>query len=332
MQVRNNRREALSRRDFVLGTAAAGAAMTGLSLARSAHVAGSEVIRVDVIGCGANAAAPEFNAADDGGYAFDTGVLEGRLNAGGKALGLTGVVHKPTGRPLAGGLGLMHPYRIFSGSRRFGDGARDWKITSRLLDDGGVEVRWQPPFDVPFELSAVYRWHDATTLDVHVCVRAVDDLPAFEVFLASYFHAGFADPFVYVDDPDEGPALLRGERAMGEWLMAPRDEAAVAMIRDGRWRIQPSPVDWAILPPLAGSLAVRRDRQSDLAAVVMAPEADCFAVSTPYARDAGHRSLYLSLLGRDVAAGGRAEARARLTIGAGLSDADITDHYRRYTQ
>ncbi len=331
MQVRNNRREALSRRDFVLGTAAAGAAMTSLSLARSAHVAGSEVMRVDVIDCGANAAAPGFNAADDGGYAFDTGVLEGRLNAGGKALGLTGVVHKPTGRRLAGGLGLMHPYRIFSGSRRFGDGARDWKTTSRLLDDGAVEVRWQPPFDVPFELRAVYRWHDATTLDVRFDVHATGELPAFEVFLASYFDAGFADPFVYVEHPDGGPALLPGERALGHWLMAPRDPAAVAMIRDERWRAHPHPVDWTLLPPLAGAVAVRRDRHSDLAAVVMAPEADCFAVSTPYAGE-GHYSLYLSLLGRDIAAGGRAEARARLTIGAGLSDADVAAHYRRYTQ
>ncbi len=277
------------------------------------------------------APAPAFTPSDDGGYAFDTGVLEGRLNAGGRALGLTGVVHKPTGRPLAGGLGLMHPYRIFSGSRRFGDGARDWKTASRVLDDGAVEVRWEPPFDVPFELRAVYRWHNATTLDVLIGVRAVDELPAFEVFLASYFDAGFAEPFVYVEDPDDGPALLLGERALGHWLMAPRDDAAVAMIQDGRWRAQPHPVDWTLLPPLAGPVAVRRDRHSDLVAVVMAPEADCFAVSTPYAGE-GHYSLYLSLLGCDIAAGGQAGARARLMIGTGLTDADIADHYRRYTQ
>ena len=277
------------------------------------------------------APAPVFTPSDDGGYTFDTGVLEGRLNAGGRALGLTGVVHKPTGRRLAGGLGLMHPYRIFSGSRRFGDGARNWKTASRVLDDGAVEVRWEPPFDVPFELQAVYRWHDPATLDVHVSVRAVDELPAFEVFLASYFDAGFAVPFVYVEHPEDGPALLPGERALGHWLMAPRDDAAVAMIRDGRWRVHPHPVDWVLLPPLAGAVGVRRDRQSDLAAVVMAPEPDCFAVSTPYAGE-GHYSLYLSLLGRDIVAGGRAEARARLTIGAGLSDADVADRYRQYTQ
>ncbi len=275
---------------------------------------------------------PVFTVTADGDMAFDTGVLEGRLNAAGRALGLTGVVHQPTGRRLSGGLGLMQPYRIFSGNHRFGDGARDWKTSSRLLDDGAVEVRWQPPFDVPFELSAVYRWHDATTLDMHVGVRAVDDLPTFEVFLASYFYDGFADPFVYVAEPDGGTTLMLGEESMGSWLMSPRDAAAVTKIRDGRWRVPPSPVDWVLLPRLAGALAVRRDRHSDLAAVVMAPKADCFAVSMPYARDAGHRSLYLSLLGCDIAAGQQAHARARLVIGDGLSDADVVDDYHRYQE
>ncbi|MFW5692645.1 MAG: FprA family A-type flavoprotein [Thermoguttaceae bacterium] len=52
MQTYNQDRRGMSRRDFVLGSAAAGAAMTGLSLARSAHAAGSDVIRVGLVGCG----------------------------------------------------------------------------------------------------------------------------------------------------------------------------------------------------------------------------------------------------------------------------------------
>ncbi len=264
-----------------------------------------------------------FTAADDGGYAFDTGVLTGRLNAGGRALGLTGVVHQPTGRRLAAGLGLMHPYRIFSGNQRFGDGARDWNTTSTITADGAVQVRWEPPFEVPFVLRAVYRWHDPTTLDVHFDVQANEDLATFEIFLASYFEAGFADPYVYVQDPEQGPTFLLGERARGHWLMTPRDEGAVTLIRDGRWETHPHPVDWTLLPPLVQPVALRRDRHSDLVAVVMASRADCFAVSTPYAGET-HYSLYLSLLGHDVPAGERAQSQARLKIASGWDAQDVS--------
>ncbi|MDY0170615.1 MAG: Gfo/Idh/MocA family oxidoreductase [Thermoguttaceae bacterium] len=61
-------RAKVSRRDFVFGTAAAGAAMTGLSLARSAHAAGSDVIRVGLVGCGGRGtgAAAQAMEADPG--------------------------------------------------------------------------------------------------------------------------------------------------------------------------------------------------------------------------------------------------------------------------
>ena len=273
-----------------------------------------------------------FTAIADGGYTFDTGVLRGKLHTKDQMLGLTDVIHAPTGRLVAGHWGLMHLYRIFSGGRRFGDAARNWPTTSRLLDDGAVEVRWPQAPDRPFELRALYRWHAPTTLDVSITVRAVEDLPTFEVFLGSYFDAGLADPFIYVERPSEKgsmPAFLLGDRALGHWLVSPRDAAAVALIRDGRWKAKPSPVDWAVLPPLAAPVALRRDRQTDLAAAMVAPKADCFAVFMPFAGET-HYSLYLSLFGRDVPAGEQDYASARLLVGAGLSDADVVKHYRHY--
>ncbi len=281
---------------------------------------------------GSAPATPAFVAAGDGGYTFDSGAFAGKLHAGGRALGLTDLVHKPTGRSIAGRYGLMHLYRVFSGPRRFGDGARDWPTTSRRLDDGSVEIRYPEAQDRPFELRAVYRWHDPTTLDVRVTVAANEDLPAFEVFLSSYFDAGFDEPFAYVEGQGgtcQGPVFLMGERVLGHWLMAPRDDRAAAMIRDGRWRAEPHPVDWVLLPKLVGPVAVRRDRQSDLAAVMIAPRDDCFAVSMPFAGET-HYSLYLSLFGHDLAAGKEAHARARLLLGAGLTNADIAEHYEAY--
>jgi len=297
-----------------------------LALGESGRASGSEPT------ADASPPAPAFLLAEDGGYTFDTGILAGKLNAGGKALGLTDVVHKPSGRSIAGHYGLMHLYRIFSGSRRFGNAARDWRNTSRLLDDGAVEVRWAAEPERPFNLRVLYRWHNATALDARVRVAAANDLPAFEVFLASYFDAGFADPYVHVEgraDTCRGPAFLLGKRTLGHWLMTPRNDRAVAMIRDGRWRAEPHPVDWVLLPPMESPLAVRRDRHSNLAAVLMAPRADCFAVSMPYAGET-HYSLYLSLFGHDIAAGNQAEARARLIVDTGLSDARLVKLHEGY--
>lgn len=129
--------------------------------------------------------------------------------------------------------------------------------------------------------------------------------------------------------PFDTGVLLLGDRALGHWQVSARDAAAVALIRDGRWKAKPSPVDWAVLPPLAAPIALRRDRQTDLATGMMAPKADCFAAFMPFAGET-HYSLYLSLFGHDVHAGEQDHASARLLVGAGLSDADVVQHYRHY--
>ena len=64
-------------------------------------------------------------------------------------------------------------------------------------------------------------------------------------------------------------------------------------------------------------------------ALVMAPKEDCFAVATPCSGEA-HRSIYLSLLGRDIKAGQTATARSRLVIGQQISDEQALGLYRHY--
>ena len=84
MQANRKNHKGMSRRDFVLSTAAAGAAMTGLSLARSAHAAGSDVIRVGLIGCGGRGAGAAAQAlqADPGARLVAMGdVFANRIEA-----------------------------------------------------------------------------------------------------------------------------------------------------------------------------------------------------------------------------------------------------------
>ncbi len=274
----------------------------------------------------------DFIETEQGEYQFDTGVLRGKLRADGKSFGLSSVVHLPSGITLSRGYGIFSHYRAFVSNARFGTAAWEWPSTARLLDDGGVEVCWLRAKDRPFEMKAVYRWHDPSTLDLETVVKAQKDLRHFEVFLASYFEDIFTNSLVFVRENPEAAGkagFLAAKESFGDWLMFPRDPAAVQLIKDGRWAIEPHPVDWVVMPEFGKPLGLRRDPRTGTAAVFMAPPEDCFALSSPHQTE-GHYSLYLSLFGRTIRTGEVARARSRLWIAQGPSDQQVLDHYRTY--
>ncbi len=235
---------------------------------------------------------------------FDTGVLQGALGAGGKSLGLRPLVHMASGIETAGAFGVLSPYRLLTSDARFGTAAWDWASTSEVLADGAARVRWSADKDHPLEMTGVYRWSAADTLDLALTVEPQRDLRRFELFLASYFH-GFPAALACVRQP--APAggagrFMEAVKAGGDWQAFPRDDAAAAIFGDGRWSRPPHPVTWKVMPRLAAPLALRRDAGSGLTAVLMSRPDDCFAVSMPYGAE-GHRSVYLSLFGGDLKAG-----------------------------
>jgi hypothetical protein len=243
------------------------------------------------------------------------------------------VVDSGSGETISRGHGLFSHYRILDAETRYGHGAWDWASQARLLPNGAVEVVWSADDEHPFGMKAVYRWSAPNTLDVTTTVIPRKDLERFEVFLSSYFQ-GFATSLVYVEccpETDGRPGFLEAKRSLGKWQMFPRDDEAVGIIQDGRWKHPPSPVEWKVMPRLAMPLAMRRDAATGLTGLVMAPATDCFAVATPYSEES-HRSLYLSLLGRDLAAGQAATARARLVIGRGISDDRAVALYKAYRE
>jgi hypothetical protein len=273
-----------------------------------------------------------FVSSGQGAYTFDTGVLRGTLRQGGKAQGLSSVVHVPSGARLDASLGLMSHYRVFTRNRRYGTAAWDWPSTSKLLPDGAVHVAWPEAADRPFAMTATYRWMDPQTLDVATTVTAREDLSRFESFLAAYFDRAFPSPRVYVADSREAagkPGFLPARKSYGDWQMFPRDTDSVPIIRDGRWEKEPHPVTWTIMPHLAAPVCLRRNGAANLTAVLMSPPNDCFAIATPYEGE-GHYSLYLSLFGRDIKAGQTATARARMVIAPAIPDDAVLVLYRRY--
>ncbi len=285
-----------------------------------------------------------FKAAQTAGhYQFDTGQLRGQIRLNGKSQGLIELIHVPTGAAVAqgGGLpGLFSYYRIFSRGKRFGDAARDWPTTNRILADGALEVHWPSGPEHPLEMTAIYRWSDPRTLDLETQVKPLQDMPDFEVFLSSYFAEGFKG-LVYVK-----PNFFAGGNASflpadvnplvdGTYLMFPRDQESIRKIFDGRWDLPPNPVQWSITRWLAGPVGMRRNSAQGITALIMAPPTDCFAVSLPYNKTppdgvAGHQSLYLSLFGGDVAAGQIVKARSRLVVAQDLSDVQAGELYQRF--
>lgn len=283
-------------------------------------------------------------AEQAGAYQFDTGALEGRLHFSGASQGIDRLVEVRSGVDVAHGgghPGLFSPYRLFSTARRYGHGARDWPSQTALRSDGALEVVWPAGDDHPLVLAARFRWSAPDTLDAEWSATPQVAMPAFEFFLSSYFADGF-DASVYVR-----PNYFQGGEAAllpadvnplvdGTYLIFPRDRQAAAMIFDGRWELPPNPVQWSVTRLLAGPLGVRRHAPSGVTALVMGQPDGCFAVSTPYNKTppdgvAGHRSLYLSLFGRDLAAGETARARTRLVV-AKLSDAESVGRYEQFAQ
>ena len=247
-------------------------------------------------------------------------------------MGLSSVVHVPSGTRLDRSMGLFSHYRVFSANRRYGAGAWDWPSEAKLTPEGAVEVRWPSAPDRPFEMRAVYRWAAPDTLDLETIIQAHTNLARFESFLASYFEEGFTNSMVYVKEPPGGqgkPGFVAAERSSGEWLAFPRDTEAVSIIKDGRWKFEPHPVDWVIMPRLAQPLGIRRAPASQVTALMMSSSKDCFALLTPFQTEP-HYSMYLSLFGREVRAGETARARARLVIGAGLSERKAEELYQSY--
>lgn len=272
-----------------------------------------------------------FSQGACGEFTFDTGLVRGKLRAGGKSSGLTNVVWAPTGEAISGSIGLCAHYRVFTTNRRYGGGAREWPSEGEPLGDGSVKTTWPATSDRPFVLEAHYRWAARDTIDVETTVKASAELTNFESFLSSYFAPAFTNSLVYAKDAAKRLAWIAAEQSQGVWQMFPRDPAALDIIQDGRWAIPPSPVKWAIRPDIAYPLSLRRDPASGLVVLQMAPRGDSFAVSTPHEKEA-HYSLYLSQFGRTIKAGETARARARLVFGSHITEQQAVKLYRKYAK
>jgi len=265
-------------------------------------------------------------------FRFDTGVLRGTLHAQGQSKGLIPAYDCRTGAVLAKSAGLFSHYRLLDDHARYGTAGWDWASEAKIVGGGDVEVRWSADDKHPFDMMAVYHWSSPSSLDLTTRVTARKALKRFEIFLASYFE-GFPKTWVYAKDPAGGGknTFIDASRNDAVWHMFPRDEEAVKIIKDGRWKLLPHPVEWTIRPMFAAPLAVRRDAAQGMTAVLMAQPQDCFAVAAPHDEE-GHRSVYLSLFGRDFKMGESADVKSRLVIEQNVSDDKAVALYEKFME
>jgi hypothetical protein len=212
--------------------------------------------------------------------------------------------------------GLLSHYRVFANGRRFGGGAWDWPSTAARLADGRVEVRWAAAPDRPLAMRALYALPQPDRVTVETIVEPQAELRGFEVFLASYFEAGFTNAAVAVKSGG-ADVFLPATPDRGDWQMYVRDAAAKALALDGRWTLEPNPVAWTFPAELSGP-QVRARRWAagwGIQAGFSAAAADCFAVAMPQQTE-GHYSLYYSLFGRTLAAGQPVQATVTLEVAA----------------
>jgi len=141
---------------------------------------------------------------------------------------------------------------------------------------------------------------------------------------------GFLDSQVLVyDRNDKELEFVSANRDFGEWLAFPRDKDAVKIIADGRWDLEPHPLDWTLMPKLGQPVAIRRNKKTGVTVLAMSKYDDCFGVFTPY-NEEKHVSNYMSLFGIDLQKGDVVSAHSRLVILLDPEEKEILEHIKDF--
>ena len=141
--------------------------------------------------------------------------------------------------------GILGYYRFFTTNKRYGVAGYDWPSTSKLLSDGSVEVTWSDANDRPFETTAVYHWREKAVLELTTIVKAKQQLPISKFsspHILTQPSPNLTYMFLKIPRHKMKPGFILAERSLGFWQMYPKKQDAAAIIQDGRWQKQPSPV------------------------------------------------------------------------------------------
>lgn len=266
-----------------------------------------------------------------GNLVFNTGVVKGSLKKDGQGDFFRPISFIDPAVPMDNNKGLLVPYRFLTPQKRFGFGSWEWPRTGKVLASGAAELAWAETPDRPFCFTATYSWKAADTLDFTVAFTPSVDLEKFELFVGSYFKQ-FKKAVVYVQDAGDGkPGFVDTPKEKGGAQLFPRGEDVMPMIKDGRWKHPPYPNNWTFRQAFQAPLGIKSEPNSGVAAVIMAPPEDCFAVSM-FEQNSGLGCYYLSLFGKDVKKGRTIVGQARMVFGKNITNEEALRKYQEYLQ
>lgn len=248
--------------------------------------------------------------------------------------GLRGLVFKPTNADVhapEGAVGAkrrhqghLNLYRVYAGTETLGSLRDDLAKAEEL--ENGARLTWAATANRPFEVIATWRLTGPAQIDLDIVAIPTRDLSNFEILPASYCPVEMVksvylmgsdgpEPKIVKTPADPEQAKLYPFYPMGE---AERD----AQLRSGRteseWKWPTSIEDKnASLP-----IVFANDEKTEI--ILMGDPKSVSAVCATPRPDSGdptewnsvgqHSALYLSLFGRDVKAGEKLTARARLVF------------------
>ncbi|HET7559356.1 MAG TPA: hypothetical protein VFK80_05300 [Limnochordia bacterium] len=236
----------------------------------------------------------------------------------------------------------LNAYRLLATGRLLAI-ARQEPFAARL-EGGRLHLEWEPTKKHPAIMRWTYGVDDQGAVDVEITVEAVRAVPGYELFTSSYF-----DPRLqaYLVLPKRAGRTAAEDLQLykldgtpfiyGNYVMAPRDYAALAMRADGRWDgdggIPIAP--WSVGQHYGRPVAVMAD--ADVHVVHLADTLACASVNASYDDPdptdgiAHHHALYFGLFSENLPAGAVRRARLRQVVRRGSPQlGEIVGLYERF--
>lgn len=259
----------------------------------------------------------------ESGARFESDLIAGEVIADGSRFQVAGLTWKPLDLVVDTGMALA-PYRLLARDAWMGE-VRQMAHTATI--GNGMHVSFAPSFIHQAALDFRVSMTRPDALDVTVDIRPCTTYLDYELLISAYLAEGFR-PGAYIGPGVRGiPATPKQVRPTHDpvyedmYVAFPRDERSAALLSDGRWQRGRHFTRFAPVRYHAAPVAFSAHEDSELDVLLMGPPQDVFTVSMAYhaddpADDVGqHRSLYLSLLGRDIHPGERLRTSFRLQLG-----------------
>lgn len=264
----------------------------------------------------------------DGGFDFETELLQGTIEPQGAYHGVTRLIDKRSGRQVIDErYSALNLFKLLSVNAFHGE-PRSMQRTVTSGPDW-VEIQWPTTEMYQGEVTARYEVIEPASIELTVRIRTLGNYPVHELFMSSYFDKTLK-PYVSLQPvPGVQPSQpqfvvpMVNDLFRGTLPVFPRDAHAARHCIDGRWDRSEHGTPVVQMCPLrryGHCLAFVTDPEETLAVVLMSQPSDCYAISARYFADqeadrlTSYSAFDMSLFGADFLPGDERKVRVRLAL------------------